>query len=111
MSWTIYGNKYDLSEFIDKHPGGKEILVKTKDMGDVTALFESYHEFSNKSLITESLEKYKIESSSEITEIYDFTTYKKLNDLIKEQYKFKRSNIKAPLTKICYIIFSLFCMP
>ena len=37
-------------------------------MGDVTALFESYHAFSNKSLITESLEKYKIESSSEITE-------------------------------------------
>ena len=107
MSWTIYGNKYDLSEFIDKHPGGKDILVKTKDMGDVTALFESYHAFSNKSLITESLEKYKIESSSEITEIYDFTTYKKLNDLIKEQYKFKRSNIKAPLTKICYITFSL----
>ena len=54
MSWTIYGNKYDLTEFIDKHPGGKDILVKTKDMGDVTPLFETYHDFSNKSSIKES---------------------------------------------------------
>ena len=43
MSWTIYGNKYDLSEFIDKHPGGQDISVKTKDMRDVSALIESSH--------------------------------------------------------------------
>ena len=49
MSWTLYAIKYDLTEFIDKHPGGKDSLVKTRDMGDVTALFESYHAFSNKS--------------------------------------------------------------
>jgi cytochrome b involved in lipid metabolism len=48
MTWSIYGNKYDLTPFIDKHPGGKEILQKTKDMGDITPLFESYHAFSNK---------------------------------------------------------------
>ena len=84
MSWTIYGNKYDLSDLINKHPGRKEILIKTKDIGDVTALFESYHAFSNKSSIKESLDKYKIVSSSETSETYDFTTYNKLIDLIKE---------------------------
>ena len=48
MPWVIYGNEYDLSNFIDQHPGGKDILLKTKDMGDITALFESYHAFSDK---------------------------------------------------------------
>ena len=43
-------------------------------MGDVTALFESYHAFSNKSLITESVDKYKIESSSETSGIHNFNT-------------------------------------
>jgi cytochrome b involved in lipid metabolism len=47
-----------LSDFINKHPGGKAILIKTKDIGDATALFESYHAFSNKSSIKESLDKY-----------------------------------------------------
>ena len=101
MSWTIYGNKYDLTEFIDKHPGGKEILIKTRDMGDVTPLFETYHAFSNKTAIKESLEKYKIEGTGGDT--YDFTSYNALCGIIKESYKFKRSNIKAPLHKHAYM--------
>ena len=104
MSWTIYGNKYDLTEFIDKHPGGKDILVKTKDMGDVTALFETYHAFSNKSSIKESLKRYQVEVSSNTSESYDFNTYNKLIDLIKDQYKYKRNNIKSTRTKIIYIM-------
>ena len=116
MSWTIYGNKYDLTEFIDKHPGGKDILVKTKDMGDVTPLFETYHALSNKTAIKESLEKYKIEGTGGDT--YDFTSYNALCDIIKESYKFKRGNIKAPLHKhaymymlcIMYLVVTYFCL-
>ncbi|MGV2341722.1 MAG UNVERIFIED_CONTAM: cytochrome b5 domain-containing protein [Planctomycetaceae bacterium] len=52
-----------MTAFIDKHPGGKEILEKTKDMGDITPLFESYHAFSNKEHIRKHLEEYKIEGS------------------------------------------------
>ena len=33
MSWTIYGNKFDLSEFIDKHPGGKKNVRKNQGYG------------------------------------------------------------------------------
>ena len=40
MTWSMHGNKYYLTAFIDKHPGGKEILQKTKGMGDITPLFE-----------------------------------------------------------------------
>ena len=45
--WSINGNYYDLSNFIDKHPGGKDILLKTRGEEDITALFETYHAFSN----------------------------------------------------------------
>ena len=107
MSWTIYGDKYDLSDFIDKHPGGKEILIKTKDMGDVTALFESYHAFSNKESIKHQLEGYKVECSSESS--YDFTLYNKLSNIIKFQYSLLRRDIKASVTKRLYLIMIIIC--
>lgn len=40
--WEIYGNKYDLSEFVKKHPGGRRAILSGKGR-DCTALFESYH--------------------------------------------------------------------
>ena len=105
MTWSIYGNKYDLTPFIDKHPGGKEILQKTKDMGDITPLFESYHTFSNKEHIRKHLEDYKIEGSSESS--YDFKLYDELSNRIKTNYKLKRTNMKATLQKQVYVMIML----
>jgi cytochrome b involved in lipid metabolism len=48
MTWSIYGNRNDLTSFVAKHPGGKEILEKTRDIGDIMPLFESYHALSDK---------------------------------------------------------------
>uniref|UniRef100_A0A6C0D075 Cytochrome b5 heme-binding domain-containing protein n=1 Tax=viral metagenome TaxID=1070528 RepID=A0A6C0D075_9ZZZZ len=84
--WSIYGNTYDLTSFIPHHPGGKEILENTRNMGDCTALFESYHAFSDFPQIRQSLEKYKIQNH--LTEgkkdyCHDFTTYHELVDRIK----------------------------
>lgn len=56
--WIIHGKKYDLSKFIDNHPGGKDAIFITKG-SDCTELFESYHTFSNKH--REILKKYYIE--------------------------------------------------
>ena len=100
MSCSIYGNTYDLSGFIDKHPGGEEILPKTKDTGDITALFESYHAFSNISAIRTSLEKFKVQGSNDSGEQYDFTTYNKLiliriilnNNIFVEIFIYNHSN-------------------
>ena len=116
MSWTLYGNEYDLSDFIDKHPGGKEILIKTRDMGDVTPLFETYHAFSHKTAIKESLEKYKIEGTG--GDASDFTSHKTLCDIIEESHRFKRSNINSSLHKhahmclscIMYLVVTYFCL-
>jgi Cytochrome b5-like Heme/Steroid binding domain len=45
MSWLIHGQQYDLSDFVDRHPGGKESILLGRGR-DCTALFESYHAFT-----------------------------------------------------------------
>jgi hypothetical protein len=44
--WWIHGNGYDLNDFVERHPGGIEAISLGKGR-DCTALFESYHAFSN----------------------------------------------------------------
>ncbi|XP_026479105.1 cytochrome b5-related protein-like [Ctenocephalides felis] len=40
--WRIHDKLYDLSRFVENHPGGKEWLEYTKGM-DITAAFEAHH--------------------------------------------------------------------
>nr|XP_053632245.1 cytochrome b5-related protein-like isoform X1 [Cherax quadricarinatus] len=40
--WRIHNKLYDLTDFIDKHPGGKDWLLATKGT-DITEAFESAH--------------------------------------------------------------------
>ena len=44
--WTIHGQQYDLSDFVDQHPGGKESILLGRGR-DCTAMFESYHPFTD----------------------------------------------------------------
>ena len=73
---------------MDKHPGGQSIPIKTRDLGDVTALFQSYHAVSNKASMEESLNKYIYECSSNTSEGYDFNTCSRLIDLIEDQQEY-----------------------
>jgi cytochrome b involved in lipid metabolism len=41
--WKIHGKIYDLTNFLDLHPGGKNILKICEGNEDLTATFESYH--------------------------------------------------------------------
>mmetsp|Transcript_12488 Transcript_12488/g.27577 ORF Transcript_12488/g.27577 Transcript_12488/m.27577 type:complete len:364 (-) Transcript_12488:1084-2175(-) len=50
--WTIHGKTYDLRSFIDDHPGGREALELGRGR-DCTALYESYHPFTNRHRIEE----------------------------------------------------------
>lgn len=43
--WWVDGNGYDLKEFVDRHPGGKEAILLGRGR-DCTALVESYHPFT-----------------------------------------------------------------
>lgn len=68
--WKIHGYKYDLSNFMDRHPGGRQILELTKGDSDLTPLFESYHAFSDLDKIKLIMEKYKIDKCED--SIYTF---------------------------------------
>ena len=95
--WNIYGKTYDLQNFLNHHPGGKEILKLTKNEKDITSLFESYHAFSNKEEIKKLLEKYYICDNDNDNDIkqYDYTNYNNLVDKVKVNYP-TRNTIKAP---------------
>ena len=58
--WNIYNKQYDLTTFLADHPGGADILLKTKGEKDITVLFETYHAFSEKHKIKQILDKYEI---------------------------------------------------
>jgi fatty acid desaturase len=99
--WNIYGKTYDLSNFAKYHPGGREIIEKMRGMGDLTALFETYHAFSDIYAIQKSLAKYEIanngdDNSTLTTRVqHDFTTYRKLTAEVKTVFP-DRASIKAP---------------
>jgi hypothetical protein len=46
MAWLIHDQEYDLSDFVERHPGGKESILLGRGR-DCTAMFESYHAFTN----------------------------------------------------------------
>ena len=58
--WKIHGKIYDLNLFLDKHPGGKQILEISMGEDDLTASFESYHAFSDMEKIKKIMKKYEI---------------------------------------------------
>jgi fatty acid desaturase len=55
---SIHGIYYDLRNF--KHPGGQEILELCKNEPDCSALFESYHVFSDMNKIQTIMKKYEV---------------------------------------------------
>jgi fatty acid desaturase len=100
--WNIYGKKYDLHNFAKYHPGGSEIIEKMCNMDDCTALFETYHAFSDIDSIRETLKKYEIADTTadapvSSTPQHDFTLYRKLIEEIKIIFP-TRASIKAPFS-------------
>ena len=95
--WNLYGKKYDLTNFIEKHPGGKFILEKSKGQEDITALFETYHAFSEIDKIKQTLDKYEIkDDTNEKPNEYltDFSNYRELVTIVREKYP-NRDSIKS----------------
>ena len=78
--WKIHGKYYDLTNFLDKHPGGSKILDSCKGV-DCTAAFESYHAMSNMNNIKSIMKKYEINTSKTETiqsfKQHSYTFYEK----------------------------------
>jgi linoleoyl-CoA desaturase len=65
--WYIHGKYYNLTNYMEKHPGGKFILEKTKGQGDLSALYESYHAFSNIDNIDKYLKTFEVKFNKPFT--------------------------------------------
>jgi linoleoyl-CoA desaturase len=93
--WNLYGKHYDLTDFIDKHPGGKHILELTKNLEDITALFETYHAFSNMENIQKQLDHYEIPIlEKDPPYSFEFSKYRQLVKKVKSIYP-DRKTIKS----------------
>jgi len=103
-AWSIHGEKYDLSSFIEKHPGGTQVLERANFMEDCGVMFEIYHAFSDKERIRTQLQnylipekdlnQYNIKKPRSPIPKYDFTEHNELVKIIKEYYP-NRESIKA----------------
>jgi fatty acid desaturase len=110
--WHIYGSNYDLTQFVDKHPGGSRILNMLRGESDITPLFESYHSFSNKQSIKRQLESYKVtEAVVGSSKQYNYYNYDELLHLVKQRFPDRRS-IKANNTYFLYtsLLLLVFCI-
>ena len=110
------------TNYIDKHPGGKDILIKTKGQADITALFETYHAFSDKNKIMDILHKYKVDPTDNLESKqlckYDFTNYNNLvnevkkilpnRDMIKTNFFYVAINTIILFTYICTFYLAMF---
>ena len=75
MVWHINNKLYDLTDFIKMHPGGSNILELTKNTGDITTLFDSYHAFSDKEKIYKMMKQYELNDKPETAPLYDMELY------------------------------------
>ena len=83
----IHGKYHDLREF--NHPGGKGILELCKDEPDCSALFESYHVFTDMDRIKLIMKKYEVGPTKQPS-MFSFKEkgfYKTLKSRVKQHFK------------------------
>jgi len=68
--WKIRGKNYDLTEFLDIHPGGRDILKSSEGLDNLTELFNRYHSHVDNAKLKEMMKQYEINES--IFSIYNF---------------------------------------
>jgi cytochrome b involved in lipid metabolism len=82
--WQIYGNTYDLTDYVRHHPGGKEAIMLGEGRDDCTAIFQSYHAF-NIGKAKAVLEKYRISPMAIGQTKETLTSNKHENDLFYDE--------------------------
>uniref|UniRef100_A0A6C0KGR0 Cytochrome b5 heme-binding domain-containing protein n=1 Tax=viral metagenome TaxID=1070528 RepID=A0A6C0KGR0_9ZZZZ len=117
MEITIHGKVYNLKNY--KHPGGNEILKLCENENDCTALFESYHAFSDMKKIKMTMKKYEKRDSHTKNEFsfkpdgFYYTCKKRVNKLFTNKKSIK-ANIEWYKTVLCsiflFIMFQFFVL-
>lgn len=93
--WVIHGRSYDLTDFVDKHPGGAYILLLGKGR-DCTELFESVHAMSGINGPKSMIKKYEVPDQPLKQELFSWEDdgfYSTLRKRVSD--RFKGRNYKA----------------
>ena len=114
--WTIHGQQYDLSSYIDRHPGGKTAINLGRGR-DCSALFESYHPFTSahKSLLKKHRVKTTLSSENESKDQcsgdYFYDTLKlRVSKVLKDNGVDPKSAGCASLGRVVYLCCVFFCL-
>jgi len=108
--WVYHGRKvYDVTKWLDKHPGGKQVLLL---MGgrDLTDLLTTYHPFSGNKPV-ETLQKYEIGeiASLEFPQYKpDTGFYRECREQVAEYFKKTKQHHKNPLPGLYRLAFMFF---
>lgn len=106
----IHDQYYDITNFLDKHPGGSKILESCIGI-DATASFESYHALSDFQRIHTIMKKYQTKPPTEPKDLiesakYTFTTNDFYSDVkLKVNEYFKTNNRSTKWTWIWLLYF------
>ena len=99
MIISLYGKKYDITNFIDKHPGGSNIFKNFENGDDLTPLYNTYHFQKSKTVLDHNIEKHlKLIDEGEYN-IFTFDKdgfYNIVRDRVMKSMKYK--NHKADIT-------------
>jgi len=60
--WTVHNRRYDLTAFVEKHPGGA-FAINLGRGRSCTELFESYHSLADEERVRACLEEYYVEDT------------------------------------------------
>lgn len=92
--WHIHGHGYDLTEFVDVHPGGRLAILSAQGR-DCTALFESYHPWNDKHR--------KVLSSFGPAPPPPDPFYEELKVGVREAFPLGSAETKMPSSTLCVI--------
>lgn len=108
--WRIHNTLYDLTEFIDKHPGGQDWLKWTKGI-DITEAVETHHVYPERLIV--HLNKYRVRDTTKPRNsklrFDENGFYVTLRKKVAEQLpKLKKSKLNL-LSKVSAMFLYLFC--
>lgn len=112
-AWVIVDGKvYDITKFMDKHPGGREMLLLSAGR-ECTDLFNSYH-WLNPGKPRAIISKYEIGELVGPTELPTFAPdtagfYKTLSDRVRAYFERTKQNPKSPVAGLWRLLLILTC--
>jgi linoleoyl-CoA desaturase len=102
LIYHICGKTYDVSKFVDKHPGGTDMFARIKSHTDITPLIYSYHK--DIPAIFQVLAKYEIPDDNVVIKYkneFIYHDYLTLKTLVYNEIRDKNLPLYWSNTEIC----------